>query len=43
MGTLSNKIDRTHFPQTLANIQIKKGAFKALRVWFSNIEKEVID
>ena len=43
LGTLRNKLNKTHLPQSLMNIQIKEGPFKALGVWFSNDEKEITD
>ena len=39
LGTLRNQLNKKQLLQSLMNIQIKEGPFKALGVWFSNDEK----
>ena len=43
LGNLINKLDTIILPESLAGIQINTGPFKALGVWFSKNDEEIID
>ena len=43
MGNFRKNIARIQLPNSLLNIQIQTGPFKALGVWFAQDEKEIIE